>query len=96
MPRRTSSCRCAELALRAAADQWSTAQPKGEMTGWFLWAGEEMPKEPDAFDPLHVKHLPAWCPAVLPFLELPPGWRFLVAPEQEDLWFDEEVDTSWG
>jgi hypothetical protein len=29
-----------------------------------------------------------WCPAVLPYLELPPGWRFLIALGHEDVWED--------
>ena len=29
-----------------------------------------------------------WCPAVLPYLSLPPGFRFLIAPDYEDVWED--------
>jgi hypothetical protein len=64
-------------------------------TGWFIWAGEQLSDEPGFFVPLHVAHLAEWCPAVLPYPELPPGWRFLIAPEYEDVWEDPSLlDTG--
>ena len=68
--------------------------PEEGTTGWYIWAGETMSDDPDFFVPLHVSHLGDWCPEVLPYLELPPGWRFLIAPGHEDVWFDPEVDLS--
>lgn len=65
--------------------------PKGDTTGWYIWAGEELPDDPDFFKPLHVSHLENWCPVVLKFLGLPPGWRFLVAGEYEDVWYDDSL-----
>jgi hypothetical protein len=65
--------------------------PKGDTTGWYLWAGEELSQDPDFFVPLHVSHLEEWCPTALRFLGLPPGWRFLVAGEHEDVWPDPEL-----
>lgn len=62
--------------------------PKGDTTGWYIWAGEDLPSDPDFFVPLHVKHLPEWCPEILRFLGLPPGHRFLLAPGYEDVWQD--------
>ncbi len=62
--------------------------PTAETTGWFIWAGEAISQEDDFFAPLHVEHLKSWCPEVLPYLGLPPGWRFLLAPGYEDVWFD--------
>jgi hypothetical protein len=61
---------------------------EGNTTGWFIWAGEELSDAPDFFRPLHVDHLVDWCPGVIPYLQLPPGWRFLVAPGVEDVWWD--------
>lgn len=60
----------------------------GDTTGWYIWAGGELSDDPDFFAPLHVEHLAEWCPAALRFLGLPPGWRFLVADEHEDVWAD--------
>jgi hypothetical protein len=65
--------------------------PEGDTTGWYIWAGEEFSEAADFFEPLHVEHLVERCPEILPYLGLPPGWRFLIAPEYEDVWFDESL-----
>ena len=65
--------------------------PENGTTGWFIWAGEELSSDPDFFVPLHVEHLAEWCPQVIPYLALPPGWRFLLAPGFEDVWQDESL-----
>jgi hypothetical protein len=65
--------------------------PEGDTTGWYIWAGTQWPDDPDFFMPLHVEHLPSWCAAAIPYLQLPPGWRFLLAPGQEDVWFDAKL-----
>ena len=64
---------------------------EGDMTGWFLWAGEAFSEDPEWFKPLCVEHLPEWCAAVQPYLGLAPGWRFLIAGDYEDVWFDETL-----
>ena len=64
---------------------------EGDSSGWFIWAGEELSQAPDFFQPLHVTHLEEWCPEIVKFLGLPPGWRFLKAGEVEDIWFDESL-----
>ncbi|GLI97042.1 hypothetical protein Sbs19_08600 [Sphingobium sp. BS19] len=61
--------------------------PESGTTGWFIWSGE-LSDDPDFFKPLHLYHLQQDCPAALPFIALPPGWRFLVAPGHEDIWSD--------
>ncbi|MHB9129460.1 MAG: immunity protein Imm33 domain-containing protein [Armatimonadota bacterium] len=65
--------------------------PEGDTTGWYIWAGEEMSEDPDFFVPLHIEHLCEWCPRVLPYLGLAPGWHFLVAGDYEDVWEDESL-----
>ena len=62
--------------------------PEGDTTGWYIWAGEELSVDSDFFKPLHVEHLSAWCPQVQKYLGLPPGWRFLIAGDYEDVWYD--------
>lgn len=62
--------------------------PVGGTSGWYVWAGEEFDMRPDFFQPVHIEHLWTLCPLVLPYLALPPGWRFLIAPNQEDVWQD--------
>jgi hypothetical protein len=65
--------------------------PEGDTTGWYIWAGQELSEAPDFFKPLHVEHLAEWCPEVLKYLGLPPGWRFLIAGDYEDVWYDESL-----
>jgi len=64
---------------------------QGDSSGWFIWGGTDLSQAPDFFAPLHVTHLNERCPRALKYLALPPGWRFLVAPGQEDLWFDPKL-----
>jgi hypothetical protein len=62
--------------------------PKGDTSGWYVWAGETLSSEADFFQPVHADHLSKLLPAIIPYLGLPPGWRFQVAPGHEDVWFD--------
>jgi len=64
--------------------------PEEGTTGWYLWTGDLIDAD-DFFEPLHVKHLHERCPEVIPYLALTPGWRFLIAPGQEDIWHDETL-----
>lgn len=45
------------------------------------------------FQPLHRAHISELCPQVVPYLGLPPGWRFLIADGYEDVWFDPSLLT---
>jgi hypothetical protein len=65
--------------------------PAAGTCGWYIWGGEEMSDDPQFFQPLHVSHLPERCPEIIPYLGLAPGWRFLLAPGHEDVWFDPEI-----
>ncbi len=62
--------------------------PAADTTGWYIWAGEELSDDPNFFVPLHVDHLKEWRPEVLKYLALPPGWRFLIAGDYDDVWYD--------
>ena len=62
--------------------------PQADTTGWYLWSGEELPSGDAAFLPVHAKHLIDLQPEVLKFLGLPPGFRFLIAGDYLDVWFD--------
>ena len=64
--------------------------PVDDSTGWYIWAGEYSENQ-DFFQPLHAWHLQEWSPQIIKFLGLPPGWRFLVANEYEDVWYDETL-----
>ncbi len=61
---------------------------EGDTSGWYIWAGEEFSSASDFFVPLHISHLSKWCPEILPYLGLAPGWRVLIAPSYEDVWYD--------
>jgi hypothetical protein len=66
-------------ALRHPADDGTS--------GWYIWGGE-LSDSPDFFQPLHARHLVAQASAIVPYLALAPGWRVLLAPEHEDVWYD--------
>lgn len=63
----------------------------GDTTGWYIWTGELNNDDADFFDALHVSHLDLYCPMVIKYLALPPGWRFLIAPNYEDVWYDDKL-----
>ena len=65
--------------------------PAGDTTGWYIWSGDTFSTDPDFFMPIHTMHLRDQCPEILKFLGLGPGWRFLVAPGHEDVWFDAKL-----
>jgi len=61
-------------------------------SGWYVWAGEYSSKS-DFFKPMHLKHFVELYPNIVPYLGLPPGWRFLIDPDQgyEDVWQDNSL-----
>lgn len=61
--------------------------PGSGLSGWYLWAGE-MSQADDFFEPSHVAHVGEICPLAVPFLDLPPGWRFLTDGAYVDVWYD--------
>src|SRR5688500_14176325 len=61
--------------------------PENGTSGWYIWTGE-LGDNSDFFVPLHPRHLAARCPDLLPLLHSPPGTRFLIAPDHEDVWHD--------
>lgn len=64
---------------------------ENDTCGWYLWAGEELSEAEDFFKPMHVYHLVKRCPNLEKYLALPAGWRFLVAGDYEDVWFDAKL-----
>ncbi|MCR4269482.1 hypothetical protein [Nitratireductor sp. ZSWI3] len=60
----------------------------GDVSGWYIWAGGEIPDDPNFFLPLHAEHIKDWCPSVQKYLGLPPGFRFSIADDYEDVWED--------
>lgn len=67
-------------------------KPENGTNGWYIWCGAEMSEDDDFFSPLHVEHLADYLPQVQEYLDLPPGYRFLIDGENyEDVWPDPQV-----
>ena len=66
--------------------------PKNNSNGWYLWCGEYSEDE-KFFSPICIEHLEQYLDkGVLEFLDLPPGFRFLIdGKNYEDVWFDEKL-----
>ncbi len=63
-----------------------------DSTGWYIWSSESFSEEPDFFVSLHAIHVQEGrCPEIVKYLGLAPGWRFLIAPGWEDVWFDPKL-----
>lgn len=63
----------------------------GDTCGWYIWGGPSLSAHADFFQPLHARHLEKRCPQVIRFLALPPGYRFLIADDYEDVWEDRSL-----
>ncbi|MEM6908610.1 MAG: hypothetical protein AAF494_08010 [Pseudomonadota bacterium] len=83
------------MARSTLSEQWPINglrhPPEGRSNGWYIWVGEESSDATDFFEPLCWEHLVDYLPQALDFLTLPPGWRFLLAPDYADVWFDEDL-----
>ena len=64
---------------------------QSDASGWYVWCGEEFSAAADFFAPVHTNHLYEELPQVAPYLALPPGYRFLVAGNYVDIWFDQSL-----
>lgn len=62
--------------------------------GWYIWCGEEMSQEADFFKPLHVSHINKYLPEIEQYLALPSGYRFLIADDYEDVWYDSLLNNN--
>ncbi len=60
--------------------------------GWFIWCGEKWSDADDFFASLCIEHITDYLPQVGKYLDLPPGYRFLIDESgYEDIWFDEAL-----
>ncbi len=76
-----------------AAQRRSTAfdiPPEANASGWYIWSGD-LSDAADFFKPIHLEHLADLIPAAVPYLSLPAGWRFQIAPGHEDVWQDDSL-----
>lgn len=65
-------------------------QPDNGDCGWYIHGGENS-EDANFYQALHVSHVEQYCAKIIPYLALPPGWRVLLAPDYEDVWFDEKI-----
>jgi hypothetical protein len=71
--------------------------PTETTNGWYIWCGDEMSSAPDFFSPLHIEHMAEYLPEAIEYLELPPGYRFLIdGSNYEDVWFDGALINTDG
>jgi hypothetical protein len=63
----------------------------GDTNGWYIWCGEDFSRDAEFFAPVHASHFYEEYPEVARLLGLPPGYRFLFAPDRLDVWFDESL-----
>jgi len=68
--------------------------PEKGTAGWYIWSGDAFSEDPDFFQPIHALHLIDRDPRILKYLGLAAGWRFLFAPDYEDVWQDKNLLDS--
>ena len=62
--------------------------PQADTCGWYIWCGEGYEEARDFFAPLHTQHVYENHPEIERLLGLAPGYRFLVARDYVDVWYD--------
>ncbi len=66
--------------------------PENGTNGWYIWCGELNLDQDDFYKPLHIEHIDEYLPMVREYLDLPPGYRFLIDENgYEDIWFDDQL-----
>ena len=63
----------------------------GETNGWYIWNGERFSTADDFFVPMHTGHVCGKYPEIVKLLGLPPEYRFLLAGDYLDVWFDSSL-----
>lgn len=62
--------------------------PEAGTNGWYIWCGESLGQDSNFFEPSHTHHIYEEYPELQELLGLAPGYRFLLAGEYLDVWFD--------
>ncbi len=58
------------------------------MSGWYIWCGESFSESADFFEPQCASHIYESLPDASRLFGLPPGYRFLLAGDYLDVWYD--------
>jgi hypothetical protein len=62
-------------------------------SGWYVWFGEAFSDSADFFEPQHAQHIYENLPDAAHLFGLPPGYRFMLAGDYVDVWYDEKLLT---
>ena len=62
--------------------------PTAATSGWYIWCGESFSEAADFFEARHTYHFYDEGHEVVRVPGLAPGWRFLLAGDYLDVWFD--------
>ena len=63
--------------------------PTAGGSGWYIWGGETKSDSADFFTAIQVRDVGDYLPTIQPFLDLPPGFRFLIDKGgRQKVWFD--------
>jgi len=65
-----------------------------DTNGWYIWFGDELSTNPDFFVPVHAEHIYDEYPQLIRLLGLPPGYRFLIAGDYLDVWYEKKIVTG--
>ena len=66
--------------------------PTEETKRGYLGCGNDYSTEADFFSPVHVEHVSEYLPQIEDYLNLPPGYRFMIDNSNlEDIWFDSSL-----
>ena len=58
-------------------------------SGWYIWGGAHKSETADFFTAVQVRDVGDYLPNVRPFLDLPPGFCFLIdRGSRQKVWFD--------
>jgi hypothetical protein len=60
-------------------------------SGWYIWCGESFSEAADFFEPQHARHVYEKMPEASHLFGLPPGYRFLLAGDYLDVWYDDKL-----
>ena len=67
-------------------------KPENGTNGWYIWCGEEISEDDDFYSPLHIEHIEEYLPEVRKYLNLPPGYRFLIdGNNYKDVWYEAKL-----
>lgn len=72
--------------LKGARDR-----PEKGTNGWYIFWGEEQSTADDFYQSLHIEHVKEYCALAVPYLALPSGWGFVIAPGYEDVWYGQSL-----